>query len=121
MRRIALLINSIFLSCWFVLPSHAQSLVTNNISGCANLTTTGKISVQCIPAFLAHIAKVIFGMTGGFALLMIMFAGYKIALGALTGDREGGKQQLKWAIIGFLVCAFCFFIIDFFIRAATTP
>jgi len=51
---------------------------------------------------------------GLFFLLMIVIAGYQIAIGStgLAGGKEAGQKKLFMAIVGFCVCAFAFFIID---------
>jgi len=49
---------------------------------------------------------------------MIMFAGYEIVIGSLPGgSSESGKNRLTWAIIGFIMAAASFFIMDFIISA----
>lgn len=76
----------------------------------------GEISADCVPIFLAHLIKFIFGFAGAVCLFMIIFAGYQIAISSLSGqDTSPGKQRIVWAIIGFIVCALAFFIIDFVI------
>ncbi|MBM3231310.1 hypothetical protein FJZ28_03200 [Candidatus Peregrinibacteria bacterium] len=97
----------------------AQSFITDGIPGCDDLTTTGAIDPgQCIPSFLAHVIKTIFGFTGGFFLIMILWAAYEIILGSLPGgSAESGKNRITWAIIGFIMCATAFFIMDFILSA----
>lgn len=73
---------------------------------------------QCIPLFIAHTIQFVFGFAGGVAILMIMFAGYEIVIGSLPGgSSESGKNRLTWAIIGFIMCATSFFIMEFIISA----
>ena len=76
---------------------------------------TGVIDAECIPVFIAHIIKFIFGFTGAFFLLMIIWSGYQIALGGVTQDKEKGKNRLIFAIVGFIICTLTFFIIDFIV------
>lgn len=75
---------------------------------------------QCLPAFLAHLIQFVFGFAAGICILMIMFAGYEIVTGSLPGgSSEAGKNRLTWAIIGFIMAATSFFIMDFIISAIT--
>lgn len=76
---------------------------------------TGVIHAECIPMYLSYLIKTIFGLTGAFFLLMIIWSGYQFALKGITQDDTGAKERLKNAITGFIVCALSFFIIDFII------
>ena len=59
-----------------------------------------------------------FGFAAGICIVMIIFAGYEIVLGSLPGgSSEAGKTRLTWALIGFIMAATSFFIMDFIISA----
>jgi len=76
------------------------------------------LTAACVPAFLAHIIKFVFGLTGAFALIMIIISGYQIALAKAMGrDRSEGFTRLRVAIIGFILCACSWFIVDFVVRS----
>jgi len=49
---------------------------------------------------------------GAIFFLMIVVSGYQIALGSVTGDKEAGRKKLMTSILGFIISAFSFFIID---------
>ncbi len=93
------------------------SIITGDIPGCnfkEGLINAG----QCLPSFLAHLIQFLFGFAGGIFMLMIVFAGYEIVIGSLPGgSSEAGKNRLTWAIIGFILAATSFFIMDFIISA----
>lgn len=73
---------------------------------------------QCIPAFIGHVIQIIFGFAAGICVVMIIFSGYEIVIGSLPGgSSESGKNRLTWAIIGFIMAATSFFIMDFIISA----
>lgn len=76
---------------------------------------TGDISASCIPDYIRYLLQIIFMFIGAFFLLMIIIAGYQIAIGSAIGDKEAGKNRLKMAIVGFIISALSFFIVDFFI------
>ena len=93
------------------------SIIVGGIDGCdfkEGLINAGK----CLPNFLAHLIQFFFGFAAGICILMIVFAGYEIVIGSLPGgSSEAGKNRLTWAIIGFIMAATSFFIMDFIISA----
>jgi len=94
----------------------AQTSIITNIPGCD--FASGKVTAACVPAFLAHIIKFVFGLTGAFALIMIIISGYQIALARAMGrDRSEGFTRLRVALIGFILCACSWFIVDFIVRS----
>ncbi len=97
--------------------AHAQSIVTDGIAGCD--FATGEINAgTCIPSFIAHIIQWIFALAGSVCIIMIIFGGYEITLGKLSGSGgESGRNRIRWAIIGFVMSATSFYIMDFIIAA----
>jgi hypothetical protein len=95
-----------------LVPSAAlaqQGIIRGGIPGCN--FSTGAITAGCIPSFIAHLVQFIFMLIGIFFLMSIMFAGYQIAIASARGqDRSTGYNRLIWSIIGFLVAA-CSFVI----------
>lgn len=94
------------------LPAGAQSLIPSSgqVGSCNFIT--GGIHAWCIPDYIAYLLGIIFMFIGAIFLLMIVVSGYQIALGSVTGDKESGRKKLVTAIIGFIISAFSFFIID---------
>ena len=95
--------------------SYAQSLIPEDGAipgGDCNLIT-GDLHATCIPDYLQYLIGVFFTFIGVFFFIMIVFAGYQIALGSAFGDKEAGKNKLKNAIFGFIISALSFFIIKF--------
>jgi hypothetical protein len=75
---------------------------------------TGIFQSECIPAYLAYIIGVLFKLTGAIFLLMLILGGYQYVIGkAGGGGGEEGKARVRFAIIGFLVTALSFYIVDF--------
>lgn len=75
---------------------------------------TGGFAAFCVPAYLAYLIKMIFALTGAIFLLMIILGGYQYVIGkAGGGGGEEGKARVRFAIIGFLVTALSFYIVDF--------
>ncbi len=100
-----------------VSAQNTPSIITGGIPGCDFVT--GEINAgQCIPSFIAHIIQFLFGFAGGVCIVMIIFAGYEIVIGSLPGgSSESGKNRLTWSIIGFIMAATSFYIMDFIITA----
>ena len=99
---------------WLLVPgaARAQSLVTN--SSC-NITS-GQFDASCVPEFILDIVQVLFGFVGAACLIMIIIAGYQIALAKAVGrDKSEGFTRLRIAIIGFILCWSSWYIIDFIV------
>jgi len=96
----------------------AQSIITN-VGGCD--FETGWFQYTCILSFIQHLVRFVFGLTGGFFLIMLLLGGYQYAIGAaLPGkDTSAGKQRIQFAIAGFLVSLLSFFIIEFIVALFT--
>lgn len=104
---------ALFLS---VETTHAQAFITSGIPGCD--FETGELQARCARNFLAHLIQTLFSFTGGICIVMIIISGYQIVLGNLPGgSSEAGKNRLTWAVIGFIMSATAFFIMDFVIAA----
>ncbi len=74
---------------------------------------TGKLELECVNIVIGNAIKIAFGFAGTICLLMIIIAGYQIALGGITGSGDtGGKERLKWALLGFFMTACTFGIIN---------
>ena len=105
------------LGLFLLLPqiASAQAIITN-LPDCN--FSTGRVHFNCIPAFLSHIIQFIFGLTGAVFLIMVIIAGYQIAIGKAIGkDRSEGLTRLRVAIVGFILCAISWYIVDFIISA----
>ena len=74
--------------------------------------TTGKLPPACIPLFIGHLIELVFGLVSIFFILNVIFAGYQLAIGAWSGEKSKGKDRLIWSIIGLIICAGAFLILD---------
>lgn len=103
---------ALFLTALFAVPSvSAQpAIITNTLPGCD--FTTGKLTAACIPLFIGHLIQVVFSLVSILFILNIIFAGYQFAIGAWSGEKSKGKDRLLWSIIGLIVCASAFLILD---------
>jgi hypothetical protein len=114
MRRLDSILIGILLS----IPNTtaAQGIISGAISDCDFIS--GELSAECVPKLLSYIISFIFSLIGGVTIIMIIVAGYQIALAKATGrDRSEGLTRLRVAIIGFVLCAFSWYMIDFIISS----
>lgn len=75
---------------------------------------------DCVPIFVAYLIEFVFAGIGTFSVIMMVYAGYEIALGGATGGTtDKGKQRLTWAIVGLIVSILIFAIINFVISSVT--
>jgi hypothetical protein len=76
------------------------------------------MSAQCVPNYIAYLIGTIFELTGAVFLLMVIVGGYQYVFGKATGGGgEEGKARVRFAIIGFLITALSFYIVDFILNA----
>lgn len=79
---------------------------------------TGFISADCVPKYIAYLIGEIFKLTGAVFLIMIIVGGYQYVISkAGGGGGEEGKDRVRFAIIGFLVTALSFYIVDFILNS----
>ena len=79
---------------------------------------SGVMSAQCVPNYIAYLIGTIFELTGAVFLLMVIVGGYQYVFGKATGGGgEEGKARVRFAIIGFLITALSFYIVDFILNA----
>ncbi len=100
--------------------SHAlaqtPTLIPVTLSGCDFLT--GKIDANCVPLYIAYLIATIFKLTGAIFLLMIILGGYQYVISKATGGGgDEGKARVRFAIVGFLVTALSFYIVDFILAS----
>ena len=112
----------LFLALAGLFPSIASAQPINGviqagIQGCD--FTTGRLASSCIPNFVAHLIAFIFSLLGVFFLANVMYGGYEIALGGITGDKESGKRRLTWSVIGLIVAICAFIILDLVLSVIT--
>lgn len=82
---------------------------------------TGVFGFHCFPIYVAYLIQTLFGLTGGFFLTNIIFAGFQIAYSPVTGDKDKGKERLRTAILGFAICVLAFLIVDFIASTLLSP
>ncbi len=76
---------------------------------------TGQIDADCIPEYIAYVIKQLFAFTGGICIIVIMIGGTMWVLGNAAGGTDKAKDVIRWGIIGMIISALSFFIIDFII------
>lgn len=86
------------------------AIITGGLPGCD--FATGWLTASCIPIFIAHLIQVLFSVISAFFLINVIYAGYQLAIGYLSGEKSAGIDRLKWSIIGLVVCVCAFLILD---------
>ena len=78
----------------------------------------GDLDASCVPNYIAYLIKIIFELTGAIFLLMIIIGGYQYVISkAGGGGGDEGKARVRFAIVGFLVTALSFYIVDFILNS----
>ncbi len=79
---------------------------------------TGELAARCAPAYIAYLITILFQLTGAIFLLMIILGGYQYVISKATGGGgDEGKARVRFAILGFLVTALSFYIVDFILAS----
>jgi len=76
---------------------------------------TGELSAECIPNYIGFLIQQVFAFTGAIFLIVLIIGGYQYAFSNIAGGKEKGVERIRFGIIGMIVCALSFFIIDFII------
>lgn len=119
MRKLSAII-ALALTPFTVHAGNPTSLIASGIPECD--FTTGRLHAGCVPNFLEHVLRFVFGLTGGVFLIMILIAGYQVAFAKVLGrDRSEGFTRLRVAIIGFILCGLSWQILDFIIEVIAGP
>jgi cation transporter-like permease len=97
-------------------PGTAGSAGSALLAECA--FHTGKLEAKCAPQYIAYLIEIIFQLTGAIFLLMIIIGGYQYVISkAGGGGGDEGKARVRYAIVGFLVTALSFYIVDFILNS----
>lgn len=96
-----------------VASAQTPSLIGASVP-CAGNFVDGQFAASCIPQYIGYVIGVVFSLTGAIFLIMVMIGGYQYVLGAANvGSKENGIARIRSGIVGFLVSALAFFIVDF--------
>ena len=87
-----------------------------NVPGCNNLFISGWVTAACVAKLIGHIVAVVFQFVSVLFVINVMFAGYQIAMGYISGDKSAGTERLRLSIIGLIVSVCTFLIIDMVLR-----
>lgn len=90
----------------------ASPLQILNVPGCNEKFISGWVTAACIAKLIGHIVAVVFQLVSILFVINVMFAGYQMALGYISGDKAQGVERLRYSIIGLIVCVCVYLIID---------
>lgn len=95
-----------------LLAQNPALIPAEEITGCD--FKTGEIHAACLPNYLAYLIGALFSITGVIFLLMLIIGGYQYVLGSAGyGNKEEGIARIRFAVIGFIVTALSFYIVEF--------
>lgn len=83
---------------------------SGTIGGCSFIT--GQFTWGCIPLYIAFLIQTVFSFIGTLCLIQIIWAGYEMAIGGLSGDKEAGKNRLQRALMGLAFSLFVYLIVN---------
>ncbi len=92
------------------------SLIGNDVP-CRDKFLSGQITADCVPQYIAYVIQQVFALTGAICLIVIMIGGFQYALGTVAGGKDKAMATIRYGIIGMIVSALAFFILDFVISA----
>ncbi len=75
---------------------------------------TGEFGWHCFPLYIQYLANIIVGFTIAVCLLVIIYNGYRYAMGPLLGEgtNEGAKKGILFGLVGAGVALLAYLIID---------
>ena len=125
--------SAIVLSCLFVAPSFADQVDVNNLGNSSSTTT----SIDCskvppdlqeaagcshsnqnsVPTIVQTILRSIILSLGIVAVIFIIIGGYNYMTSAGDASKvEKAKKTILYAVIGLIICALAFVIVNFVIQ-----
>ncbi len=81
----------------------------------------GEFGWNCFPLYIQYLANVVVGFTVAICLLVIIYNGYRYAMGPLLGEgsNEGAKKGIIFGLAGAGVSLLAYLIIDAVLVALT--
>ncbi|HVW66857.1 MAG TPA: hypothetical protein VHA78_03970 [Candidatus Peribacteraceae bacterium] len=100
----------------FVQPAFAQngpaSIIDNTGKSFGCDFVTGRLTASCVPWFIGHLIVFVFQFISVLFLLNVIYAGYQLTMGSITGDKGKGKDRLQWSIVGLIVSVCSFLLLN---------
>lgn len=90
---------------------------SGTIGGCSFMK--GNFTWSCIPQYIAFLIQTIFSFIGTLCLIQIIWAGYEMSIGSLSGDKEAGKNRMQHALIGLAFSLFVYLIVNMVVSIVT--
>lgn len=70
------------------------------------------LSVSDIPGLMSKILRILFGMLGSVAIIVMILGGFKLAVSSSNpSERTKAKEMLLWATVGMVVSLMAFSIV----------
>ena len=106
---------------YFILIPQAMAeftlIPTKALEGCD--FQTGNMEMSCIPNYIQYLITIIVEIAASIAVLFIMVGGFKYIFGAISEDKEAGKETIKHAIIGLVITGLAWIIVTSIVSLVT--
>ena len=87
----------------------------------ADAVETGNWEWELILQLIFHWIELGVYLAGTIAVILIMIGGYQYIFGAISEDKEQGKNTIIKVLIGYSVILLAWIIVDIFISLITQP
>ncbi len=87
-----------------------SELALDDILACALIS--GRVKFAYVPFYATYVLQLGMILSGVIAMFFVIIGGYSYTFSGLTDDKETGRNTIKYAIIGLVVSAFSWIIVE---------
>jgi len=114
MKKVSLIV---IISLFFAPKANAWAIIPERMY---KKFQSGNFEPTDLIEFGLHLIQLLIEVAGASAVVLIMIGGYRYVIGSFMEEKEGGKNTLKYAIFGFVVCILSWIIVDLIITFLTS-
>ena len=81
--------------------------------------TTGDFTWIDVINFLLHLIQMLLTLAGILAIILIMYGGFQYIFGAMSDDKDAGKNTIKYSLLGLAVTLSAWILVDITISLVT--
>lgn len=96
------------------------TLIPDNDPELTKAFETGDFTTDLIIKYGLYLVQVLIEIAGVVAVILVMIGGYRYVIGSFSEAKEGGKNTITYALIGFAICVLSWIIVDLIIAFLTT-
>lgn len=113
MNRLFLKFLSMFVWSWLAInTTRAQGFVPP-------AAQNGDVSLNDFGKVLMWVTQWVLSLAPTVGIIMVMYGGVLYMWGSLTDNTENGRRAITYAVVGFVVAALSWFVVDLIQRALT--